>query len=214
MPFSTPTPRSARFWDRIAQKYAADPVADEAAYQRKLRETQALMHKDMQVLEFGCGTGTTALTHAPHVAHILATDISANMLEIAAEKARQAGITNVTFERAGFDEVQQPVASFDMILCLSILHLVEDRDEALAQVFTLLKPGGYLVSSTACLGDFLRIFKLIGPIGKALGYLPLVMVFRRTELLDSIRQAGFEIETEWQPSRKQGTFVIARKPGA
>ena len=50
---------AARFWNRIARKYAGRPVEDETAYRRKLDQTAALLHPDMRVLEYGCGTGTT-----------------------------------------------------------------------------------------------------------------------------------------------------------
>ena len=46
---------SARFWDRIAARYARKPVADEAAYQKKLAVTREYLRPDMEVLEFGCG---------------------------------------------------------------------------------------------------------------------------------------------------------------
>ena len=68
--------REARFWDRIAARYAKQPVADEAAYQKKLAKTREYFPPDMAVLEFGCGTGSTAMAHAPYVAHARATDLS------------------------------------------------------------------------------------------------------------------------------------------
>ena len=98
------------------------------------------------------------------------------------------------------------------LLALSILHLVEDRDAALKSCFDILRPGGLLVSSTACLGDFLKIFKFIGPIGSALGLIPMVKVFSRAELEASITGAGFSVEDNWQPARNKGVFIIARKP--
>ncbi|MEM6403851.1 MAG: SAM-dependent methyltransferase, partial [Cyanobacteria bacterium P01_D01_bin.116] len=55
---------SAKFWDNIAEKYSKDPIADEAAYQKKLQVTQEYFKPDMEVLEFGCGTGGTAIIHA------------------------------------------------------------------------------------------------------------------------------------------------------
>ncbi|MBT00031.1 MAG: hypothetical protein CMI01_15320 [Oceanospirillaceae bacterium] len=73
---------SSEFWDRVAAGYSKRPIADTESYARKLAATQALMHPDMQVLEFGCGTGSTALEHAPHVSHIVATDLSAKMISM------------------------------------------------------------------------------------------------------------------------------------
>lgn len=61
--------RSEKFWDKIATRYSKKPVADEAAYQKKLQITQEYFRPDMEVLEIGCGTGSTAITHAPHVKH-------------------------------------------------------------------------------------------------------------------------------------------------
>jgi cyclopropane fatty-acyl-phospholipid synthase-like methyltransferase len=50
---------AAYFWDKIAEGYAKRPVADQGAYERKLATTQRYLRADMEVLEFGCGTGTT-----------------------------------------------------------------------------------------------------------------------------------------------------------
>ena len=63
---------SAKFWDRIAARYSKKPVADEAAYQKKLQITRKYLRPDSRVLEFGCGTGSTAIAHAAHVKHVLA----------------------------------------------------------------------------------------------------------------------------------------------
>lgn len=70
---------SKTFWDNSAQRYAKSRIQDEAAYRKKLEITQHYLQPDWSVLEFGCGTGSTALIHAPHVKDILATDISDNM---------------------------------------------------------------------------------------------------------------------------------------
>ena len=58
---------SDKFWDSKAEAYAKSQISDEETYQRKLTETQALLTPEMRVLEFGCGTGTSAVHHAPHV---------------------------------------------------------------------------------------------------------------------------------------------------
>jgi SAM-dependent methyltransferase len=77
----------ARFWDRRAEKYALRPVAGQEAYEKKLEITRSYFPRDSEVLEMGCGTGSTALVHAPYVRHILATDISPAMINIARGKA-------------------------------------------------------------------------------------------------------------------------------
>ena len=205
--------RSDRFWDKAAEKYAKSPIGDEATYQKKLAETQSYLGPDMRIVEFGCGTGTTAIHHAPHVQHIDATDISEKMLEIGRDKARDAGIDNITFTRGTLAELDAADASVDAVLGLNVIHLVPDRDAVIAEVARILKPGGVFVSSTACLGQsYLRFIKLLVPLGKLLGLMPDVYILTEDELADEVTRAGFEIERQWHHGKKGiAVFMIARK---
>lgn len=204
---------SAKFWDRMAQRYSKRPIADEAAYQRKLQVTRDYLRPDMEVLEFGCGTGSTAITHASYVKHIKAIDISSNMIEIARDKADAKKVDNVTFERSAIDELSVVDQSLDAVLGLNVLHLLEDKDAVISKVHRMLKPGGIFVTSTACLGDSMKFFRVIAPIGKFLGLMPLVKVFSSRELQDSLTGAGFEIAYQWQPGKYKAVFIVAKKAG-
>jgi ubiquinone/menaquinone biosynthesis C-methylase UbiE len=203
----------SKFWDRIADRYARKPVADEEAYQKKLRVTREYLRPDMEVLEFGCGTGSTAITHAPLVKHIRAIDISSRMIEIAQGKAEASNVRNVSFEQATIEEFSAPDQSFDAVMGHSILHLLENKEDAIAKVHKMLKPGGVFVSSTACIGDFMKVFKVIGPIGKFFGLIPLVKVFTTQDLKNSLTDAGFEIDYQWQPGKGKSMFIVAKKAG-
>jgi len=203
---------SARFWDRIAKRYAASPVADEAAYEKKLQITQGYFTPESEVLEFGCGTGTTAVRHAPHVKHIRAIDVSERMLEIARGKAAQAGVDNVSFERADIDALAADGPLYDAVLGMSILHLVPDRRAVIGKVFSLLKPGGVFVSSTATLGENMGWIRFIAPPFATLGLIPALDVMTPAELTDDIEAAGFEIACNWQPKKGAAVFVVAIKP--
>lgn len=203
---------NTKFWDRIAEGYAKKPVADETAYQRKLEITQSYLRSEMNVLEFGCGSGSTAIEHAPFVRHVLATDLSSKMIEIARRRAEAAQIANVEFKQCGIEDFEAPDGSFDVVLALSLLHLLEDKQTAISKVHKLLKPGGLFVSSTACLGDTMSYFKFIAPAGRALGLIPLVKVFTTQDLDASLKVAGFEIIEHWQPGKGKAVFVVARKP--
>ena len=202
---------SAKFWDKIAQRYSKQPIADEAAYQKKLQVTQEYFQPNMEVLEFGCGTGSTAIIHAPYIKHIRAIDISSNMIEIAQAKADAQNIKNITFEQLSIDELTVPDSTFDVVLGLSILHLLENKEQVIAKVHKMLKPGGIFVTSTACLGDTMKWFKLIALIGKFLGLMPLVKVFTAKELEDSLTNGGFAIDYHWQPSKGKAVFIVAKK---
>ncbi len=205
--------KADRFWDRIAERYARKPVPDEAAYRTKLEVTREYFRQDMQVMEFGCGTGSTAIAQAPFVRHILAIDISSKMIEIARAKAEESGVENVEFKQATIEELGTECQPFDAVMGHSILHLVEDRDDTITRVHQMLKPGGVFVSSTACIGDKMKFFKLIGPVGRLLGLMPLVRVFTRRQLLDSLKNAGFRIDHQWKPENAMSLFVVATKQG-
>ncbi len=201
----------SEFWNKRADKYSQRPVSDEATYQAKLEKTREYFRPDMDVLEIGCGTGSTALAHAPFVKHILATDYSERMIEIAQGKAQAAGIDNVTFAVQSADGLAVPDASLDAVMAHNLLHLLEDKERVMADVHRALKPGGVFVTSTACIADLMFLFRLIVPVGRALRLFPLVQVFSAADLKESFAKAGFEIEHEWQPKRNAALFLICRK---
>jgi ubiquinone/menaquinone biosynthesis C-methylase UbiE len=64
---------------------------------------------------------------SPHLQHIDAVDISDNMLAIGREKAREAGIENVTFSLGTLTEFNADTARYDVILGLNVIHLLPDR---------------------------------------------------------------------------------------
>jgi ubiquinone/menaquinone biosynthesis C-methylase UbiE len=202
---------SRKFWDWFAERYSKQPIADEAAYLKKLQLTREYLRPEMDVLEFGCGTGPTAIAHAPYVKHIRAIDTSSKMIEIAKRKADEAGVDNVSFEQAAIEEVSVSDQSLDAILGLNILHLLRNKEEVIAKAHALLRPGGVFVSSTHCLGDTQNFIRLLAPLGGFFGLLPAVKVFTTRELQDSLTDADFEIDHQWQPGKGKGVFIVAKK---
>ncbi|MEO0968474.1 MAG: class I SAM-dependent methyltransferase [Cyanobacteria bacterium J06639_18] len=210
---------SIKFWDKIAESYSKQPIADEATYQKKLQVTREYFKPEMEVLEFGCGTGSTAIAHSPYVKHIRAIDFSSEMIEIARSKAEVNKIENVNFEQSTIDELSVGDSTFDVVLGLNVLHLLKNKEEVIAKIYKMLKPGGVFVTSTVCLGDTMKWFKIVAPIGIFLGLIPMVAVFSTKELLDSLTDAGFTIDYHWEPSKSvskglfklKGVFIVAKK---
>lgn len=196
-----------RFWNWIAKRYARTPVADQESYEHKLALTKALLSPTDHILEVGCGTGLTALWHAPHVASVEGTDFSSKMIEIAQEKAR--GVANVTFRTAKVDDPPLRL-EYNAVLAMSVLHLLPDPGHAVARLTRLLAPGGYLVSSTVCIGD------LGGPLPKLLPYLgwtgllPSVKSLHKSDLVALHKTSGLTILEEFQPEPGQAVFLIAQ----
>jgi len=203
--------QSIDFWDRIAERYSKQPIADEAAYQKKLRLTREYFLPGMEVLEIGCGTGSTAISHAAYVKHICAVDISSKMINIARCKAEVASVENVTFLRSSIEDLTLPNQSLDAVLGLSILHLLENKDEIITKIHKMLKPGGIFISSTACIADSMKFIKVIAPIGRFFGLMPMVKVFATRELVDALTDAGFEISYRWLPDKGRSVFIVAKK---
>lgn len=205
----------AAFWNKLAEKYSRTPVANPDAFDRKIAITQARMTPQDVVLDIGCGTGSLALRLAASGAQVHGLDLSSKMIQIAEGKAVAENVGNVTFHTGPFDESFNAFesGSLDGICAYSLLHLVEDRPAALDQVFRLLKPGGFFVSSTVCLREswvpFAPALKVMRWLGKA----PMVKIFSRATLEDDVRRAGFvDIASPDVGAKPMIAFIVASKP--
>ena len=205
----------ARFWNRIAPKYAADPIKDVGGYERTLVRTRHFLKSTDTVLELGCGTGTTALRLAPHVKRLIATDLSGEMIAIARDKAAARDCRSVEFSVGTPDSAAWPDGTFDAVLAFNLLHLVAGRANALAQVSRLLKPGGLFVSKTPCLSEMNRLIRFALPVMQFVGKAPHVDCFTADELERDIVAAGMTIveRARHGSGRKDPRiFLVGQKP--
>lgn len=205
----------ARFWDRISRKYAKAAISDQAGYERTLDRTRTLLGPDIQVLELGCGTGSTALRLAGAARAYLATDISAAMIDIAEQKRTAAPVPGLAFRTATAEAIAHEGMPYDAVLGFNYLHLVRDMPGTLRSVHGLLKPGGLFVSKTPCLGNMNALIRLVLlPVMRAVGMAPHVSVFGADDLDREIRAAGFEIvATEDHSTKGTGArpYIVAKK---
>ena len=203
---------SVAYWNRIARRYAKQPIANEAEYQNKLEITRRYLKPHMKVLEFGCGTGSTALIHGPRVQEYMAIDLAPNMIEIANEKLQESGLSNLHFQVAKLEDFSSQREIYDVILGLNILHLLKQKEKAIELVYQLLKPGGVFVSSTACLKQGLNPFRLVAPFTRIFR-LPMINVFSRGELEQCLIRQGFKLDNQWVPKHSPLVyFIVAVKP--
>lgn len=207
----------APFWDKIAAKYAEDPIRDEAAYRQALARTCSYLKPDDRVLELGCGTGSTAIELASQVAEITVSDLSQGMLAIARDRAAAAGVGNIHFHQGSV--AQAPEGTFDVVLAHNLLHLLPDLQAALALVSARLPKGALFISKTPCLGETRGsakywLFKAMIPVMRFLGKAPTspVHFFDITSLEAAIKAAGFElVETGNYPVSTPGRYIVARR---
>jgi len=201
---------TAAFWDKAAPGYAARPIRDTQAYAHTLARTQSYLSKTDQMLELGCGTGGTALEHAPHVAQITATDISPAMIAIAEAKPQPEG--NITFVTATLEDGAMPKGPFDVVTGFNILHLLPDPAQSLRAIAGLVKPGGLFISKTPCLAGRYSLLKPVIGAMRLVGKAPKVHFLSPARLETAIRAAGFEIiETGDFPKSPPSHFIVARR---
>lgn len=202
---------TAKFWDKMADKYSKKPVPNEEVYQIKKDLTREYFTPESKVFEFGCGTGSTAISHAPYVEHVTATDISPQMLRIARERAASAGVNNVTFVQWDVDADAITETDFDVVMAHSILHLVEDLPGAIEKSRSMLKDGGVLVSSTGCLADKMWFLRPVLWFVKLIGLAPPIAFLSTKSLEESLESAGFQTVHRWHPKGDVAVFIISRK---
>lgn len=97
-----------------------------------------------EALDVGTGAGHTALAVAPHVARVIATDLTPEMLAETARLARERGLANVETRPADAEALPFPDATFDLVTCRLAFHHFPHPDTAVRELARVLKPGGVL----------------------------------------------------------------------
>ena len=98
-----------------------------------------------RVLDLGCGGGHVSYRAAPHVAQVIACDVTASMLDAVAAEAARRGLSNITTQQAAAESLPFPDASFDAVLCRFTAHHWQDVEAGLREARRVLKPSGRAV---------------------------------------------------------------------
>jgi len=208
--------KSEKMWNQLAKNWDTPGVSLGENDLKIIEMTKKYLNPGSVVLDFGCATGSIALEIAGMAYEVHGIDISSNMIEIAKSKADDRNIKNIGFARAAIFDESLGKESFDVILSLSILHLVEDSARIMDRVNQLLKPGGIFISATPCLGErtFLSVLRNI-PIFllSRMGVIPSITFFSASSLTEAITNAGFQMieqnDLSVRPLRE--CFLVARK---
>jgi len=201
---------SENFWDGTAKKYARSPIKNQQAYSQTMERCKAHLSMNDNVLEIGCGTGSTALLLADSVGRMTASDISGNMIQIA--RAKDPGAEKVTFVKGtAFDDTFKS-GSFSAVVTFNLLHLLKDIPATVRRANELLEPGGLFISKTTCLAGQGVFWPIILPPMQMIGFAPYVKFMTPDELENIITGAGFKVvETGDYPASPPSRFIVARK---
>ena len=215
LPDATADAAQARFWDRAAPKYAASKIADPAGYEATLDRVRSLLTPAHEVLEVGCGTGSTALRLAPGVRHWTATDVSPEMIAIARRKLAAASVPQLRFDVGTASRPPMRAASLDAVLAFNVLHLVPDLDATIAALAQTLKRGGLFISKTACLAEMHPLVTRVAvPLMRAVGKAPPLLHFDAAQLQAAFERQGLAVdavERHGSKRRDWRVFIVARK---
>ena len=197
--------RSRVYDDQVGPQYAE-------AYDKTVTNTLKYLKPQDNVLEFACGTGIVTLQVAPHVAHLRAIDISDEMASKAAAKVEAAGLGNTLVTNTDLFAPSLPEGSFDAVLAYNVLCYVDNPQQVLARIRSLLKPGGMFLSATDCLGE--QITKVgVKKFWKShTGSMPYVAFYSMKKLEEEIARNGFTVlERENLFPAPPNLFVAARR---
>lgn len=132
---------SQRQFGANAANYATSEVHAKGASLGRIVELVA-PQPAWRALDIATAAGHTAFALAPHVASVVASDVTSEMLEVAAATATERGIDNVTFEYADAHALPFDDASFDLVVCRIAPHHFEDPATFVAEAARVLAPGG------------------------------------------------------------------------
>ncbi|MDJ0389507.1 class I SAM-dependent methyltransferase [Roseomonas sp. E05] len=96
---------------------------------------------EARVLDLGCGGGHVSYRAAPHVAQVVACDVTPGMLEAVAATAAERGLSNIVTQQAPAERLPFADAAFDVVLCRFTTHHWQDMEAGLRETRRVLKPG-------------------------------------------------------------------------
>jgi len=132
------------YWSKFAytydedQEYVVGKTILQAIIKRLSREGDL-----GEVVEFGCGTGYFTKEIAKKASHVIATDLSDEMLEMARIQLKE--FRNITIQKANCEDTSFPSGRFDNVFMANLIHVVGNPTKALQESHQILRNGGLLL---------------------------------------------------------------------
>lgn len=183
-------------WEEVAFEYAKDRAG---IFERGAERLLGLLQPapGSRLLDIGTGTGAVALQACawvgPH-GEVIGSDVAPAMVSFAQQAAANRGRAGITFCEMDAEHLACPDASYDVVTCAFSLFQFPDMDQALAEMWRVLKPGGRLGLSNWGPGYFSPVALLQRDLFREFGIRPLLanpIAFRPGTLQNLLRRADF-----------------------
>ncbi|GEO08688.1 class I SAM-dependent methyltransferase [Segetibacter aerophilus] len=110
--------------------------------------------KDLDVLDLGCGDGTTAIPAAKLGARVLGVDIARNLVEAGNKRAKEEGLTNCTFQEGDACDLNElKDASFDLVVSIFGAMFAPKPFDVAKEMVRVTRPGGRIIMGNWIPGD-------------------------------------------------------------
>lgn len=199
--------KTRAYFDELAGRFGKDYVPGRSW--KGLAEALLKVTNHGVVADLGAGEGTLAQMLARQAERVIAVDLSPKMVEFGSELAKRHDLKNLEYRLGDIEEPPLDDASVDLAFLSQALHHAGSPQNALAQAFRIVKPGGQLVVLDLLQHSFEEAREL---------YADVWLGFGEGELAAMLEKAGFAgietavVDREPEPPNFQTLLAVARKP--
>jgi ubiquinone/menaquinone biosynthesis C-methylase UbiE len=210
--------KQVEYWNKTATTLEAGEERVAGKSFRQAISQKLIQEHDLgEVVEFGCGTGVFTKALAQNAKHIVATDLSDEMIKIA--RTRLEGFQNISVEKADCENTSFSSGRFNTVFMANLIHVIENPQKALQESWRILRNDRTLLITSGTIYGMrpfekikmsIRAIKIIRMWGRPPRY------FRGNyspdELSSLVESAGFKVEKiELIGDRMKALYLRARK---
>ena len=134
-----------KFWNKFAKLYAPFMKKDKGVYDNVCEYIRPYLNRNMNVLELACGSGQLSFNLSKYAKNWIGTDFSEQMI---LEARKRGENENLTFEVAEATSLSFSDGEFNCVVIANALHIMPEPDEAMREIYRVLKPNGILSAPT------------------------------------------------------------------
>lgn len=164
---------------------------DKGVYDKVCEYIRPHLNKDMEVLELACGSGQLSFNLSKHTKSWIGTDFFEQMIQ---EAKKRGEYEKLIFETADAVALSYSYEKFDCVLIANALHIMPKPDEAMKEIYSVLKPNGTLFAPTFLWKEG-KQRKMIKSLMSILGF-KMYQEWDKKEFEDFIKEYGFSV-VEW-----------------